>query len=69
MLGAATARLLAADVIDGPTVGEGAEPGANRSTVGIERLGLLPEGDEHVLGDVLGGAGVADDPQREPVDE
>src|SRR5215216_7911638 len=66
---AATARRLAADVIDGPAVGECAEPRAKRSPVGIERVGPLPESDEHILGDVLGGAGVAGDPQREPVDE
>ena len=66
---AATARLLPAHVVDGTAVGERAQPGAQRPTVGIERLRSLPDPHEHVLAHVLGGAGIADDPQRQPVDE
>ena len=52
--------LVAADVIDGPMLGGGHEPGAG--VVGDARGGPLFEGgDEGVVGEVLGDADVADD--------
>ena len=65
----AGAGFLAAHVVDGAPVGQRPEPRAQAAAVGSNAAGSLPEADEHVLAHVLGGAGVADDPQREPVDE
>ena len=46
-----------------------AEQAAQGAAVGIDAAGVLPDGDEDVLGDVLGDLLVADDPQGEAVDE
>ena len=69
LLVAAAPRFLAPDVVDRPPVRERPEPGAQPAAVRIERVGPLPQVQEHVLGHVLGGPPVADHPPGEPEDE
>jgi hypothetical protein len=57
-----------AEVVDGAVVGHGGQPGAQPAPVGIEGRRPLPEVEEHLLGDVLGGRAVAGDPDGQAVD-
>ena len=66
--GAPAARFLAAHDVDRAPVRERSEERAQAAASGLERLGPLPQREEHLLGDVLGGVPVADDPRRQPED-
>ena len=45
------------------------EPGSKRPAVGIERVRVLPQVQEHLLGHILGGAHVTDHPLCQPEHE
>jgi hypothetical protein len=68
-LRAAPACFFAAHVVDGAPVRERPEPGSQRASSRVERFGTLPDEQEDVLGDVLRGAGIADDAERNAVHE
>jgi len=65
---APAARFLAAHVVDRAAVRERADERSQSPPRRVEDLGALPQAQEDVLGDVLGGPTVADHPGREPVD-
>ena len=62
-------RFLPADRIDRTAVGERPEEAAQGAAPRIDALRMLPQGHEHLLGDVLGGLRVDQRPHGEPVDE
>jgi hypothetical protein len=64
----AVADLDPAQEVDRAVVGHGGQPSPQPPTVGVEHPGPLPEVEEHLLGDVLGGRAVAGDPCRQAVD-
>ena len=66
---AAPARLLLADGVDRTAVGERPEEAAQGPASRVDALRVLPQGHEHLLGDVLGGLPVDERPHGEPVDE
>ena len=66
---AAPVRFLPADRVDRTAVGERPEEAAQGPAARVDALRMLPQGHEHLLGDVLGGLRVDERPHGEPVDE
>lgn len=58
---AGVARFQAPNTVDRPSVGDGAEPGLQISTGGIEPVGVFPELEERFMNDVFGEVTVTDD--------
>ena len=61
-------RARGADGVDGPAVRLGQQERAQRPPGGVEAVGLVPQAQEHLLGDVLRLGRVVEDPPGQPVD-
>ena len=58
-----------AQPLHGEPVGQGGDPGAQRALPGVVGVGVFPDVDEHLTGDAVGGALVAEDAVGEAVHE
>src|ERR1700681_2835312 len=63
------AAALSAQGVDGPPLGVHPQIGAQRAPLGVEAFGLAPQGDEDLLGDVLGGRGITGETAGQAEDE